>query len=382
MTHLELIFGVLAADASRMWQMRKPSVFVRDLSLGEGWLLKSKSRTAKHFATRQRAQILLASAAGMGPADIAKALSTDESHVRKVIKAFNEEGFESLNPRYRGGRPRKVDPDTAAKVVQIALDPPQVSGVPLTRWSLRRLLLHLIIAGVLEGGVLSVEGLRSILRRAKVSYQRTRTWKVSTDPNYEVKAKKIRRLYQAAEAGTLKDAVVVCFDEFGPCSIRPQQGSSWARRKRPGRLRADYNRKHGVRYLLGAYDVGADVLWGEMSKEKDGPRVLEFLKSIRARYAEHIRVYVVMDNLGTHWTPDIRWWARKNRVSLVPTPTYASYWNRIECHLWALAEFVIRNSDYPDHAALERAIMDHIGYRNAHRDDTRILNLVSRRKVA
>src|SRR5438093_9929542 len=114
--------------------MRKPSVFVRDLGQGEGQLLKRMSRTAKHFATRQRAQILLASGTGMAPADIARALSTDESHVRKVIRAFNEEGFESLNPRYRGGRPRKVDADTAGKVVQIALDPPQVSGVPLTRW--------------------------------------------------------------------------------------------------------------------------------------------------------------------------------------------------------------------------------------------------------
>lgn len=318
----------------------------------------------------------------MAPADIARALSTDESHVRKVIKAFNEEGFESLNPRYRGGRPRKVDPDTAAKVVQIALDPPQVSGVPITRWSLRRLLLHLITAGVLQGSALSPEGLRVLLRRAKVSYQRTRTWKVSTDPNYEVKAAKIRRLYRAAEAGTLNNAVVVCFDEFGPLSIRPHQGSSWARRKRSARLPADYNRRHGVRYLLGAYDVGADVLWGEMSKEKDGPRVLQFLTAIRARYSPHIRIYVVMDNLGTHWTPDIRRWARNNRVSLVATPTYASYWNRIECHFWALAEFVIRGSDYPDHPTLERAIMDHIDYRNVHRDDARLLKLVSRRKVA
>src|SRR5712691_7205140 len=270
--------------------MRKPSVYVRDLSPGEGRLLKSKSRTAKHFATRQRAQILLASAAGIAPSDIARALSTDESHVRKVINAFNEEGFESLNPRYRGGRPRKVDADTARRVVQIALDPPQVSGVPLTRWSLRRLLLHLITAGVLQGSVLSPEGLRILLRRAKVSHQRTRTWKVSTDPNYEVKAKRIRRLYRAAEAGTLKNAVVVCFDEFGPCSIRPHQGSCWARRNRPVRLRADYNRRHGVRYLLGAYDVGADTLWGEMTKEKDGPRVLAFMASVRARYAPHIRI--------------------------------------------------------------------------------------------
>ncbi|MBI3648912.1 MAG: helix-turn-helix domain-containing protein [Actinobacteria bacterium] len=95
--------------------MRTPSVFVRDLSPGEGQRLKHMSRTAKYFATRQRAQILLASAAGMAPAQIARALSTDDSHVRKVIKAFNEEGFESLRPRYRGGRPRKVDPESAAK---------------------------------------------------------------------------------------------------------------------------------------------------------------------------------------------------------------------------------------------------------------------------
>ncbi len=362
--------------------MRTPSVYVRDLSPGEGRLLKQRSRTAKHFATRQRAQILLASAARMAPADIARALSTDESHVRKVIKAFNEEGFESLNPRYRGGRPRKVDPDTAARVVKIALDPPQVSGVPLTRWSIRRLLLHLVLAGVLEGSVLSAEGLRVLLRRAGASYQRTRTWKVSTDPNYEVKARRVRALYRRAEGGTLKDAVVVCFDEFGPLSIRPHHGSSWARRRRPARLRSDYNRKHGVRYLFGAYDVGADVLWGEMTKDKDAIRVLEFLGSIRARYRPHIRIYLVMDNLSTHWTPDIRRWARKNRVTLVPTPTYASYLNRIECHFWALAEFVIRNSDHPDHPALERAIMDHIDYRNAHRDDARLLKLVSRRKVA
>jgi transposase len=362
--------------------MRRPSTFVRDLSPGEGQLLKRKSRTAKHFATRQRAQILLASAAGMAPADIARALSTDESHVRKVIKAFNEEGFESLHPRYRGGRPRKVDVPTAARVVKIALDPPQVSGVPLTRWSVRRLLLHLILSGVLEAGVLSAEGLRVLLRRSGASFQRTRTWKVSTDPNYQVKARRIRRLYARAEAGALKDAVVVCFDEFGPLSIRPQQGWAWARRRRPLRLRSDFNRRHGVRYLLGAYDVGSDVLWGEMTANKDAGRVLGFLQAIRARYPRQLRIYLVMDNLSTHWTPDIRLWARKNRVTLVATPTYASYLNRIECHFWALAEFCMRNSDYPDHAALERAVMDHIEYRNAHRDDARLLKLVSRRKVA
>lgn len=362
--------------------MRKPSVFVRPLSPEEGMRLRQMSRRAKHFSTRQRAQILLASEAGMGAAEIARALSTDEAHVRKVIKAFNEEGFASLRPRYRGGRPRKVDPPTAERVVEIALLPPQVSGVPITRWSLHRLLLHLVTAGVLQAGVLSPEGLRTLLHRSGASYQRTRTWKVSPDPNYQAKRDRIRSLYARAEAGTLRGAVVVCFDEFGPLSIRPQQGWCWASRRRTQRRRSDYNRRHGVRYLLGAYDVGADLLWGEMTERKDAGRILAFLQAIRARYPTHLRIYLVMDNLSTHWTAEIRRWARRNRVSLVPTPTYASYLNRIECHFFGIKEFCINNSDHPDHAALEKAIMDYIDYRNANRHDPRILQLVSRRKVA
>lgn len=362
--------------------MRRPSVFVRELTPYEGQHLKRLSRRSKHFSTRQRAQILLASASGMAAGMIAQALSTDEAHVRKVIKAFNEKGFESLVPKFGGGRPRKVDAGTAATLVSIALAPPQVIGVPLTRWSLRRLLLALILAGVLESGVLSVEGLRQLLRRAEVSYQRTRTWKVSPDPDYERKARRIKRLYRQAERGTLRNAVVVCLDEFGPLSIRPQQGSAWRPRKRSVRLRATYNRKHGVAYLLGAYDVGADRLWGDYSQTKDAARVLDFMKSIRSRYPDHVRIYLVLDNLSTHWTPEIRRWAKANRVSLVATPTYASYLNRIECHFWALNEFCINNSDYPDHDTLREAIMRHIDYRNTHRDDARLLKLVSKRKVA
>ncbi len=362
--------------------MRHPSVFVRALTPYEGQHLKRLSRTSKHFTTRQRAQILLASASGMAAGVIAQALSTDEAHVRKVIKAFNEKGFESLVPNFRGGRPRKVDADTTATVVAIALAPPQVAGVPITRWSLRRLLVALVLAGTLEAGVMSVEGLRQLLRRSKISWQRTRTWKVSTDPDYDRKAARVKRLYGQAERGTLTDAVVVCFDEFGPHAIKPQAGSSWARRKRPGRRRATYNRRHGVRYLYGAYDVGADLMWGQMLADKYATTVLAFLKTIRERYPAHLRIFLVMDNLSAHWTADIRRWARRNRVSLVPTPTNASYLNRIECHFWALKEFAINNSDYPDHAALEIAVMDFIDYRNTYRHDPRILKLVSERKVA
>ncbi len=83
--------------------MRPPEVFVRELSFDEGARLKSISKRAKYQSKRQRAMILLASSTGMPAPQIAAVVRTDESHVRKVIHAFNDRGFASLDPDYRGG---------------------------------------------------------------------------------------------------------------------------------------------------------------------------------------------------------------------------------------------------------------------------------------
>ena len=86
--------------------------------------------------------------------------------------------------------------------------------------------------------------------------------------------------------------------------------------------------------------------------------MLEFLKDIRRRYPAEVTVYIVMDNLSAHWTPEIRQWAINSNVGLLPTPTNASHLNRIECHFWAYVEFVINGSDY---AQLDRVLQGHPG---------------------
>jgi hypothetical protein len=78
--------------------MRLPSVFVRDLLPEEGKCLTRLSRTATSEAKRERALICWASATRMSAPQIAVLVGTDESHVRKVIQAFNERGFGSPGP--------------------------------------------------------------------------------------------------------------------------------------------------------------------------------------------------------------------------------------------------------------------------------------------
>jgi hypothetical protein len=67
----------------------------------------------------------------------------------------------------------------------------------------------------------------------------------------------------------------------------------------------------------------------------------------------------------------------------VPTPTYASYLNRIECrHFAAIAEFVIKNADHQDWPTLAKAMADYIQPGNATRGSGRIALIERRRRVA
>ncbi|MDN5933116.1 MAG: IS630 family transposase [Pseudonocardia sp.] len=354
--------------------MRPPEVFVRELSPEEGRLIKQRSRRGKHFATRQRAMIVLASNTGMSAPEIARALASDESHVRKVIHDFNERGLDCLRPRYRGGRPRRITIDQRERIVALAGARPEVKGAPLTRWSLPHLARHLAGRGI----TVSTAHLGRLLDRAGLSFQRTRSWLASPDPDYEARAARVQALYRCCP----KDGVVISFDEGGPYSLCPQHGHGWAARKRPQRLRARYSRRHGVRFLFGAYDVHADYLRARLRPRKTGAEVLAFMKTIRLAYPRRQRIYWIQDNLSAHWTPAIRTWATENNVELVPTPTYASYLNRIECHLGAIGEMVVKNSDYPDWQAFARAMAEHIRYRNTRAErDERILRAERRRLV-
>jgi transposase len=345
--------------------MRPAEVFVRELSAEEGSRLKSISKKAKYQSKRQRAMILLASSTGMSAPQIAGLVRTDESRVRKVIHAFNEQGFGSLDPDYRGGRPKKTTPEQRDQIVAVARARPDTQGVALTRWSLAKLSEHLASLGI----VLSEEALRQTLRGAGLSYQRTRSWKSSPDPGFAEKARRVLGLYRSKP----DDGVVVCFDEMGPIQLIPHHGSGWAAEKLPQRQRATYSKRNGVRYLFGAYDVHADRLHGRLRAHKNAGEVLAFYRQIRMRYDPRVRIYLVADNLSTHKTPAICEWAAGANTELVFTPTYASFLNRIECHFWGIGEFVINNADYADWDALAKAMADHIRYRNGPHRDQRLL---------
>jgi transposase len=337
--------------------MRPPEVFVRRLAPPEGQRLKRLSKTAKHQATRQRASILLASNTLMSVPQIARMWMTDEEHVRKVIHDFNRHGFESLRPRFGGGRPRRISTDDELRIVAIAGARPDTLGVPYTRWSLAKLSRYLRTQGL----IVSPAHLGRILARNGISLQRTRSWKQSPDPDYGAKAARILALYREKPV----DGVVISFDEKGPESLCPRHGRGWAPRRRPERHRATFTRRQGTRYLVAALDVHADYLRIRPRPRRDGPSTLAFMKLIRLAYPRRLRLYWIQDGLSCHWTPAIRSYAAAHNIELVPTPTYASFLNRIEAAFGPIDEFVCKNADYLDWDAFGHALANHISHRNS-----------------
>ena len=98
---------------------------------------------------------------------------------------------------------------------------------------------------------------------------------------------------------------------------------------------------------------------------RDGTSTLTFMQTIRLAYPKRLRIYWIQDGLSCHWTPAIRAYAEAHNIELVPTPTYASYLNRIEATFGALDEFVCRNADYLDWDAFGYALAEHVRHRNS-----------------
>jgi transposase len=347
-------------------------VRARRLSEDEGRRLQAIVRRGKHGSIRvRRAMIIMASSSGTPVPAIARLVAADEDTVRDVIHAFNAKGLHALDPQWAGGRPRLISDDDIAFIVTTATTRPKKLALPFTRWSVRKL------AGYLAGTYQHVEPgrgltrvparqvrigrerLRQVLADHDITFQRTRTWKQSTDPDFEAKLDRIEYV-----TSRFADRCFA-FDQFGPLSIRPHHGAGWTRAGHPDRLPATYRRTHGIRYFHGCYSLGDDQLWGINRRRKGGAHTLAALKSIRAARPDGAPIYVILDNLSANTTPPIRKWAAANNVELCLTPTYSSWANPIEAQFGPLRMFTMANSNYPNHTVLARDLQTYLRWRNA-----------------
>jgi hypothetical protein len=369
-------------------------VRVREITNDEGnRLLRIVRRSSGSVVTWRRAQMVLLGAQDMDVSQIAQVTFASPDRVRDVLHNFNLDGFDALYLRYRGGRPPSFTLAQRRAITQLALSRPVDHDLPFSTcrsrswpssWSLRG-----------WSTITCHEGRRVLLREEGVSFQMIKTWKQSSDPDFEAKKNRILHLYGLMD-GTV-DAqpgdpdAVVCVDEFGPLNLQPHPGRQWTLAAGGGltprrRRRATYTRPHGVRHLLAAYDLSRDKLYGHTKPRKRRGEVLVFLRYLRTLYPPRVRLGLVLDNYSPHLStrddPRIGQWAAANNVELAYVPTNASWLNRIEAQFTALRSFAVDGTDHASHDEQASMIRHYIAWRNRNTRDRRLGKIVNRANVA
>lgn len=371
---------------------------VREIDDDEGRrLLRIFRRGTGSVVTWRRAQLVLLSAQGMSAAKVATVTFTSPDRVRDVLHNFNADGFDSLYPKYKGGRPRIFTLPERREIKKIAKSKPAEHGLPFSTWSLVKLADFLVAEGVVDD--ISHEGLRVLLREEGVSFQRVKTWKASNDPDYEAKKARVEHLYAIADGEVVPEQgepeIIFCMDEFGPLNLQPHPGCQWAERGGKGkdpereprpRRRATYTRPHGVRHLFAAYDLGKDQFYGHIKKTKNRSKFLEFCRYLRSLHPIGKRIAIVCDNYSPHLTTKrcrrVADWAEANNVEIAYTPTNSSWLNRIEAQFTALRYFSLDGTDHASHKEQGSMIRRYIIWRNKHVQDERLRGIVNRANVA
>ena len=378
----------------------REGIRVREITNEEGnRLLRIVRRSSGSVVTWRRAQMVLLSAQGMDVAQIAKVAFTSPDRVRAVLHNFNDDGFDSLVPRYSGGRPPTFTLPERREIKKIALSRPVDHDLPFSTWSLSKLAEFLVAEGVVDD--ISHEGLRLVLREEGVSFQVIKTYKAVERPRLRGQEEPGARTSTKSPMGRRNrsqgiQTSCICFDEFGPLNLLPRPGKQWApvaikgegnaESPRRRRRRATFTRFGGVRHLMAAYDLqaGQDL---RPHQDEEGPHRPSWSSAATcarlypaARPHGHRARQLQPTPLHQEGRPGSGVWAEANNVELAYVPTNASWMNRIEAQFQALRYFTLDGTDHRSHEEQNSMIRRYIAWRNRNAHDKTLRELVKRGK--
>jgi len=263
----------------------------------------------------ERCRIILRCADGLSSKAVGAELGVHEHTVGKWRRRFLRDRIDGLYDEARPGRPRTIDDDQVAAVIERTL---ATTPHDATHWSIR---------SMAKQTGLSHTTIRRIWTAFGLQPHRSETFKLSTDPLFVDKVRDIVGLYLSPP----DRALVLCVDEKSQIqALDREQPVLPMMPGMPERRTHNYVR-HGTTSLFAALDVASGFVIGKCYKRHRASEFLDFLKEIDARVPDDLDIHVVMDNYATHKTPRIRaWLARRPRYHVHFTPTSASWINQVE----------------------------------------------------
>ena len=284
-----------------------------DRAVLESW---SRARTTPRRLV-ERVSIVLASAEGESGDAICARVGISRPTVTLWLDRYDAEGAAGLvMDRPRSGRPKVITPEREAAIIQATLlEAPPDAG---THWSTRLMAQRVGVHQMTISRLWRAHGLKPHL---------VETFKLSTDPEFVTKLRDVVGLYLDPP----KRAVVFSVDEKSQIQAlnRTQPGLP-LKKGRAGTMTHDYER-HGTTTLFAALNLASGKIHHACLPRHRRVEFLKFMTGVEATVPKGLSLHVILDNYGTHKTPEVdRWLRRHPRVHFHFTPTSASWLNLVE----------------------------------------------------
>jgi len=288
----------------------------------------------------ERAKIVLACLEGQPIAQIAKKLNIRPNTVIDWRKRFEKEGVNGLYDRCRPGKPKHYDEQFRNSVLKLLEQPPPAGQAG---WDGPAVAEHLNS---------STHAVWRVLRKEGICLRRQRSWCVSTDPEFAVKAADIVGLYLDPP----QNALVISVDEKP--SIQALERATGYVETSNGKivqgLKSTYKR-HGTLNLFAALEVATGAVHTRTTHFKRRVEFLEFMDQIMTELPHHKQIHVILDNYCIHKKNDA-WLAAHPNVFFHFTPTSASWLNQVEIWFGILSRKALRGASFNSVEKLRQAI--------------------------
>lgn len=254
---------------------------------------------------------------------------------------YAEEGLPGLQDRPRKGKLPLYTDETMRRILA-KLDEPPPEGYG--RWN-----APLLSAAL---GDVSDQYIWRFLRIQKIDLAGRKSWCVSKDPEFAIKAADIVGLYLDPP----ENAIVLAIDEKP--SIQALERAQGYLKLSGGKSMTGQShtyKRHGTTTLFAALNVATGEVHGKHTKRRRRKEFLAFMNEIIAAYPEQ-EIHVILDNLNTHKPKNDRWLARHPHVHFHFTPTSASWLNQVEIWFSILAGQSLKGASF----TAVKQLRDHI----------------------
>jgi transposase len=292
----------------------------------------------------RRAQLILLLASGDTWARIRSKLDSNDAFIDRWSKRFGEEQLAGLFSRHAGQEASTLTLRLEARILDWTVKYRPTDGS--THWSTRKLGEHLGVSHTMVARV---------WRKHALQPHRLEGYMASDDPHFETKAADIIGLYQNPP----KHAAVFCADK--KTAIQALDRLDPVLPLSPGRAHGFEYMRHGTLSLNTTFNTKTAKVLGKTAARHTAAEFVAFLTDLIVNQPRGKKIHVIADNNS----------ARKNdlveeilaahlKVHLHFTPTYSSWFNRVELWFAKIERDVIACGVFTSISDLKRDLMRYI----------------------